>query len=163
MNVARAYVGLGGNLGDARAHIDRACGALAALPGTTLAARSRDYRSPAWGPVVQPDYINAVAALDTMLGPLELLDALLAIERDAGRDRVSGLRWGPRTLDLDLLLHGDTVLDAPGLHVPHPRLHERAFVVVPLLEVAPQLVIPGHGPLREIAARVGSAAIEALP
>lgn len=158
----RAYVGLGGNVGDARAAVAAAFDALASLPRTSLVARSRLYRTPAWGPVAQADYVNAVAALDTGLPPLALLDALLALERDAGRDRSTGPRWGPRILDLDLLLYGDARLDLPGLHVPHPRLHERAFVVVPLAEVAPGLRIPGQGDIAALRAAMETADIQAL-
>ncbi len=139
-----AYVALGANLDDPAAQIDAALAALAALPDTRLVARSRLYRTPAWGPVVQPDYLNAVAELATDLAPRALLDALLAIERALGRDR-RGERYGPRRIDLDLLVHGDARIDEPGLALPHPRLAERAFVLVPLAEIAPALEVPGLG------------------
>lgn len=159
----RAYVGLGGNVGDVAAALQAAFDALDALPGTQLAARSRLYRTPAWGRTTQPDFINAVAAIDTALSPQALLDALLAIERAHGRDRdAEDGRWGPRRLDLDLLLHGDAVLDQPGLQLPHPRLHERAFVLVPLAEVAPALVVPGLGTVATLRAAVAADGIEAL-
>lgn len=165
MSVATtAYVGLGGNLGDAAASLRAAFDALDALPHTRLLRASRLYRTPAWGRRDQPDFVNAAAALETALSPRELLDALLAIERDFGRDRGDDdARWGPRTLDLDLLLYGDAIIDQPGLRVPHPHLHERAFVLVPLLEIAPGAVIPGRGPLREAHDAVARAGIEALP
>lgn len=134
---SRAYVGLGANLGaDLLATLTQAAQALATLPGTELTALSSAWRS---APVDAggPDFLNAVAALDTMLPPVELLDALQAIERAHGRERP--YRNAPRTLDLDLLLHGDAVLVTPRLTLPHPRLAERAFVLCPLLEIAPQL------------------------
>lgn len=145
----RAYVALGGNLGDRRARLEAGFTALAALPGTHLAARSAYYETAPLGPAGQQDYYNAVAALDTTLPPLDLLDALLTIERANGRERRE--RWGPRTLDLDLLLHGDTLLHHPRLTLPHPALHTRAFVLVPLLDVAPDIVIGGRGASRLLA------------
>lgn len=159
---ADAFIGLGANLGDARGAVEAALMELAALPGTRLLARSRLYRTPPWGPVPQPDYVNAVAQLRTSLEPLDLLDRLLAIERAAGRDRMRAPHWGPRTLDLDVLLYGDAMIDVPGLRVPHPRLHERAFVVVPLHEIAPGLRIPGQGLLADLHATMAGADIEAL-
>ncbi len=134
---SRAYVGLGANLGaDLLDSLTRAARALATLPDTRLVALSSAWRS---APVDAggPDFLNAVAALDTELPPLELLDALQAIELAHGRERP--YRNAPRTLDLDLLLHGDQVLDTPRLTLPHPRLGERAFVLRPLLEIAPEL------------------------
>lgn len=104
------------------------------------------------GDIPQGDYLNAVVVMDTLLGPRPLLDACLAIERDAGRERRE--RWGPRTLDLDLLLYGDAVVDAPGLTIPHPRMAERRFVLAPLAEVLPDAVIPGHGPVGGLLAAV---------
>lgn len=100
----------------------------------------------------QPDYLNAVVVLDTLLGPRPLLEACLAIEHGAGRERRE--RWGPRLLDLDILLYGDAVLDAPGLTVPHPRMHERRFVLAPLAQAWPGAEIPGHGPVEELLATV---------
>jgi len=141
-----AYVGLGSNLGDRRAHLAAAFAALAALPGTTLVARSSLYASapllgngepaPA-GAAAGGDYLNAVACLRTTLAPLDLLHALQAIEAAAGRERP--YPNAPRGLDLDLLLYDDVVAGDAALTLPHPRLHERAFVVVPLLEIAPDL------------------------
>lgn len=158
-----AYLGLGGNLGDVPATLSAAIDALAALPGARLRTVSRFYRTPAWGLTAQPDFINAVAALETTLAPEALLAAMLDIERAAGRERRDDApRWGPRTLDLDLLLYGDRVLDLPGLQVPHPRLHERAFVLVPLLEIAPDVAIPGVGLARERLETMAVTGIEAL-
>ena len=142
----QACIGLGGNIGDVGATLRSAFDAIAALPGTRLAARSRLYRTPAWGVETQPDFINAAARVETTLDPPALLGALLDIERRHGRERAAdGSRWGPRTLDLDLLLHGDAVIDSPGLVLPHPQLHLRAFVLVPLADVAPDATVPGHG------------------
>lgn len=146
---ATAFVGLGANLGDAQASVRTAAARLGQLPATECLALSRLYRTPAWGLEAQPDFINAVAMLRTGLEPLALLEHLLAVERDFGRDRSREQRWGPRRLDLDLLLFGDRVLDVPGLQLPHPRLHERAFALVPLLEVAPDAWIPGQGYARD--------------
>jgi 2-amino-4-hydroxy-6-hydroxymethyldihydropteridine diphosphokinase len=141
---AIAYVGIGANLGDAEATVQAALAALAALPGCRLRQASALYRS---APVEAsgPDFINAVAALDTTCTPLELLAALQGIERAHGRQRP--FPNAPRTLDLDLLLHGQTELQTLLLTLPHPRLHRRAFVLQPLLQVAPDLVVPGLGPL----------------
>lgn len=158
-----AAVGLGANLGDARSSVHDAIAALALLPTTRLLRASKLYRTPAWGQVEQPDFINAVALLETGLGARALLDRLLAIERDFGRVRTAGERWGPRSLDLDLLLFGDGVIDEPGLQVPHPHLHERAFVLLPLAEIAPEMRIPGAGIVGEVAAAMASDGIEALP
>lgn len=165
MNAATiAYVGLGGNVGDAAGILRAALSALDALPGIRLLRASRLYRTPAWGREDQPDFVNAVAALETALSAHTLLDALLGVERAFGRDRdAEAARWGPRVLDLDLLLHGDAVIDAPGLTVPHPHLHARAFVLVPLLEIAPDLRIPGHGCARDALSAMAIDGIEALP
>ena len=144
MAIDDAYVGLGANLGDREAALAAALEALARLPGTRLVTRSSFYRSASMG-APGPDYLNAVAHLRTALSPRELLDHLLAIEHAHGRTRSAPN--APRTLDLDLLVHGTRQVDEPGLVVPHPRLHERAFVVLPLAEVAPMLVVPGLGPV----------------
>jgi 2-amino-4-hydroxy-6-hydroxymethyldihydropteridine diphosphokinase len=159
----RAAVGLGANLGDPAATVRAAFDALGSLPGTRVVATSRLYRTPAWGIQAQPDFINAVAVLDTALAPRDLLDGLLAIERAFGRDREAEAgRWGPRVLDLDLLLHGDATVHAPGLDVPHPHLHVRAFALVPLVDAWPDAVIPGIGPARDALAGVAHEGIEAL-
>jgi 2-amino-4-hydroxy-6-hydroxymethyldihydropteridine diphosphokinase len=159
----RAYVALGGNLGDVAATFADALAALDALPGTRVAARTSLYRNPPLGDLAQPDYLNAVAAVDTTLPATALLEALLAIERGLGRTRDPAARWAPRTLDLDLALYGDGIVAAPGLHVPHPRLHERAFVLAPLAEIAPDAVVPGRGPVRALLAAVDVSALQALP
>ena len=156
-----AYVGLGANLDEPTAHVRRAFDDLAVLPESALTARSPLYRSAPLGPIDQPDYVNAVVALETRLLPLELLAALRRIETDHGRRR-DGTRWGPRVLDLDLLLYGDLVLAGDELTLPHPGLHERAFVLYPLSDVAPALVIPGHGPIRRLRENLQHPAIERL-
>lgn len=154
----RAYVGLGANLGDARASLRRALEALAALPASRLVAVSSLYRTRPHGPQDQPDFLNAVAALETALAPVELLARLQAIEAAAGRRR-DGPRWGPRTLDLDLLLHGAARLETPRLVLPHPRIAERPFVLVPLAELDPALEVPGAGPVAALRARCGEGGI----
>jgi 2-amino-4-hydroxy-6-hydroxymethyldihydropteridine diphosphokinase len=160
---ARAYVALGGNLGAVADTFTAALDDLDALPGTRVVARSSLYRNPPLGDAPQPAYLNAVAAIDTLLDPGALLAALLAIERRHGRTRAPGEAWAPRTLDLDLVLYGDAVVDVPGLHVPHPRMHERAFVLVPLAEIAPHVDVPGRGRVRELLAAVDVSALQALP
>lgn len=158
-----AYVGLGGNVGEAAATLREAFDALDALPQTRLLRASRLYRTPAWGLREQPDFTNAAVKLETGLDARTLLDALLDLEREFGRDRGQDAgRWGPRTLDLDLLLFGDAAIDETGLHVPHPHLHERAFVLVPLFEIAPGTSIPGHGTVRAAFDAVAKDGIEAL-
>lgn len=146
-----AYIGIGANLGDALANVGDALVRLAALPSTRLVSRSSRYRT---APIDSSggDYINAVACIDTALGAHELLAALQAIELAHGRERP--YRNAPRTLDLDVLLYGDQVIDTPALRVPHPRMLERAFVLAPLLEIAPDAEVPGFGRARQFAAAV---------
>ena len=151
-----AYIGLGSNLAGPRAQVERALEGLASLPRSRLLRASRLYRSAPWGMLDQPEFVNAAAAIETGLSPPALMRALLAIECDAGRDR-NGERWGPRILDLDLLLHGALVLAEPGLQLPHPHLHERAFVLLPLAEIAPDLDVPGRGPISALLSRVDTA------
>jgi 2-amino-4-hydroxy-6-hydroxymethyldihydropteridine diphosphokinase len=145
MSASVAYVGLGSNLAHPRRQLARAAAALDRLPGTHVAALSPNYVSAPVGTGPQPDYVNAVAALRTALAPRALLAALLRIERRQHRRRRRGERNAPRTLDLDLLLYGRRRIHAPGLAVPHPRLHERAFVLRPLADLAPAAIIPGRG------------------
>lgn len=147
--IVRAYVGAGSNLDNPLEHVQRALSELDAIPQTRCTGRSSLYRSDPMGPADQPDYINAVAALDTSLSASELLQALQALENEHGRVR-AGARWGPRTLDLDLLLYGTQMIDRADLKVPHPGLHERAFVLYPLAEIEPQLVVPGRGSLAQL-------------
>lgn len=139
----RAFIALGGNVGDVRASFVRALAALGASPGLRILAVSSLYRTAPVGPIPQPDYLNAVAMADADLPAPDLLQLLQRIERALGRDRAAERRWGPRTLDLDLLLVGQERLDLPGLTVPHPRLAERRFVLVPLAELDPDLRPPG--------------------
>ena len=148
----KAAVALGSNLGDPEARVRSGFDALASLPRTRLLARSGLHRTAPVGYADQPDFINACALLDTELGARELLDALLAVEQRHGR--VRDVPNGPRTLDLDIVLYGDAVIDEPGLKVPHPRAHERAFVLRPLLEAWPEAAIPGRGSARECLARL---------
>ena len=157
----RAYIGLGSNLDDPRAQVLRACAELSELPDTQFVARSSLYRSAPLGGLDQPDYINAVAALDTRLGARPLLTHLRGIEDRHGRVR-SAQRWASRTLDLDLLLYGDAVFTDHELVVPHPAIAERAFVLYPLAELAPELAIPGHGALATLLARCPYRGIERL-
>lgn len=142
-----AYVGLGSNLDQPERQVRLALSELDQLPQTRLRRRSSLYRSPPLGPPGQANYVNAVAMLDTALEPLPLLDQLQSIERRHAR--VRGVRWGPRTLDLDLLLYGEREISSPRLSVPHPQMHQRAFVLVPLNEVTPDLQLPGLGPLSD--------------
>jgi 2-amino-4-hydroxy-6-hydroxymethyldihydropteridine diphosphokinase len=161
----RAAIGLGSNLDDPEQQIERALLVLAHLPQTEVLARSRSYRSPPWGLAAQPEFVNAVASVRTLLAPPQLLAALFEIERAAGRER-GGERWGPRRIDLDLLTYGAQRVALPGCQVPHPRLAERAFVLVPLAEIAPELVVPGLGrvdALLERLPRVERDAILPLP
>jgi len=155
-----AWIGIGANLGDARANVLDAMARLARLPGARLVQASSLYRT---APIDSSgdDYVNAVASLDTDLDAHALLQALFAIEQAHGRERP--YRNAPRTLDLDLLLYGDDIIDdAPTLIVPHPRMHERAFVLAPLAEVAPDLVIPGRGPVATLLAGVGDQGVAVL-
>ncbi|SBV35908.1 2-amino-4-hydroxy-6-hydroxymethyldihyropteridine pyrophosphokinase [uncultured Stenotrophomonas sp.] len=157
-----ACIGLGANLGDAPATVRAAMQALARLPDCRLLAGSRLYRTPAWGKEDQPDFINAAVALETGLPAPTLLEYLLQTEQDFGRVRLPDERWGPRMLDLDLLLYGEQVIDLPQLKVPHPWLHERAFALLPLAEVAADALIPGHGTVRGALAAMKTCGIEPI-
>jgi 2-amino-4-hydroxy-6-hydroxymethyldihydropteridine diphosphokinase len=150
-----AYIGLGANLGDPAATVQSALQELDRIRSTRVLQHSRLYRSRAVGPAGQPDYVNAVAQVETALPPHELLDALLAIEALHGRVR-GGQRWGPRTLDLDLLIYADLELNDARLTLPHPEMTRRNFVLAPLVEIVPELRIPGHGPARQALQSVGS-------
>lgn len=159
----RAFVGLGGNQGDVETTLVEALWAVDALPQTTIQRQSAFYRTPAWGKTDQPAFLNAVVELRTRMPAKVLLESLLAIEERFGRVRSDADRWGPRVLDLDLLAYGDAVVDEPGLTLPHPHLHERAFVLVPLAEIAPNLVVPGRGEVASLLAAVDVSGIEAIP
>jgi 2-amino-4-hydroxy-6-hydroxymethyldihydropteridine diphosphokinase len=149
-----ACIGLGANLGDPAATLCAALQRLAVLPQTRLIRASRLYRTPAWGVLAQPAFVNAVATVRTILPAQDLLRTMLAIERDFGRERAAdgSDRWGPRSLDLDLLLYGEARIDIAGLQVPHPHMHRRAFVLVPLCEIEPEACIPGHGVAHKVLA-----------
>jgi 2-amino-4-hydroxy-6-hydroxymethyldihydropteridine diphosphokinase len=158
----RAYIGLGSNLQQPAEQLRRGFQGLARIPGSTLKACSPLYRSRPLGPQDQPAYVNAVAELSTALAPLELLDRLQALEQAQGRER-GGERWGPRTLDLDLLLYGDFRIELLRLRVPHPGLARREFVLYPLLEIAgPALIVPGLGRLYDLVARCPRNGLEPL-
>ena len=157
-----AWVALGSNLDAPDEQVRGAFDEIGRLPEVRLVARSPLYRSPPMGPADQPDFVNAVAGLVTRLGPSELLQALHGIERAHGRRRSESARWGPRTLDLDLLVHGQTVCDEPGLTLPHPGIGERNFVLLPLASVAPDLVIPGLGRVATLAQRIAGTGVECL-
>ena len=159
--VSRAFVGLGSNLDNPEVQVARAMDELAALPDCSLVARSSLYRSSPLAGMDQPDYINAVAMISTRLQPAALLDSLLALEHNLGRLR-DGERWAPRTIDLDLLVVDDCTLDIPGLTLPHPGIAERNFVLLPLRELAPELEIPGLGPVSELPVNVSEPVIERL-
>ncbi|EGV16712.1 2-amino-4-hydroxy-6-hydroxymethyldihydropteridine diphosphokinase [Thiocapsa marina] len=159
---ATVWIGLGSNLQEPERQVRAALGELAALPETCLRAASRLYRTAPVGPPGQPDYINAAARLKTRLAPQALLAELHRIELAHGRLR-DGTRWGPRILDLDILVYGDARLDVPGLTIPHPEIARRAFVLVPLADVAsPDLAIPGVGILAELLGRCGRDGVEPL-
>lgn len=144
-NAETVYIGLGSNLGDRAASIEGALLAIERLPDVQVSHRSDLIETAAWGPIQQGPYLNAAAALRTTWPPRMLLDSLLKIEREAGRDRSREVRWGPRRLDLDLLLYGGHIIDEPGLTIPHPRMQERRFVLEPLAQIAPDLVHPVLG------------------
>jgi len=158
--VIRAYVALGSNLGNPVQTVEDAIDAMAALRGSLLKAISSLYRTAPVGLKHQPDFINAVVAIDTRLDARKLLDELFSLEARFGRER--SVKNAPRTLDLDLLLHDDTVIDDPALTLPHPRMHERAFVLAPLAEIAPDLIIPGRGPVAELLAACAGQRINPL-
>ncbi|TCS36799.1 2-amino-4-hydroxy-6-hydroxymethyldihydropteridine diphosphokinase [Paucimonas lemoignei] len=151
-----AYIGIGANLGDARKQVEEAIAALNKLPQTRLLAQSSLFRT---APVdaAGDDYINAVASIKTGLSAQDLLEQLQALEQAAGRERP--YRNAPRTLDLDILLYGDQIIATPTLTVPHPRLTQRAFALIPLIQIAPFIAIPGHGPAHQFAPQVADQAI----
>jgi 2-amino-4-hydroxy-6-hydroxymethyldihydropteridine diphosphokinase len=160
--VASALVALGGNVGNVRARFDAAIAAICREAPAALTARSADYETPPWGGVAQPSFINACIAIATERDPHTLLAILHGIERTFGRDRAQETRWGPRTLDLDLIAYDDIAIDTPELSLPHPRLFERAFVLVPLADIAPDRVIAGRS-VREALSRVSRDGIVRLP
>jgi 2-amino-4-hydroxy-6-hydroxymethyldihydropteridine diphosphokinase len=157
-----AFVALGGNVGDVRSSFDKAIALLCDGAAARLKARSADYRTPPWGITDQPAFINAVIVVATSLAPHDLFARALKVERALGRDRSREHRWGPRTIDIDLLAYEDVVLHDADLTLPHPRLFERAFVLVPLAEIAPDRVIAGIR-VRDALARIDASGIEKLP
>jgi 2-amino-4-hydroxy-6-hydroxymethyldihydropteridine diphosphokinase len=156
-----ALIALGGNVGDVRDTLDRAMGALCDGTSVRLIARSSDYRTPPWGVTDQPPFINRAIIVDTALAPLDLLVRAQAVERQFGRNRNQEQRWGPRTLDIDLINYGDITLRTPALTLPHPHALERAFVLVPLAEMAPERRIAGV-PIADALARLDQSGIEKL-
>ena len=154
----RAYIGLGSNLDVPVSQIQVALQSLKSLAQSGNLVSSSLYRNPPMGPSEQPDYVNAVASFDTTLGPTELLESLLSIESEQGRVRTSH-RWGPRVIDLDILLFGDWRIRSGNLTIPHPGLHERVFVLVPLYEIAPTLVLPGGVRLSAVMAGIDTSSL----
>jgi 2-amino-4-hydroxy-6-hydroxymethyldihydropteridine diphosphokinase len=160
--LASVLIALGGNVGDVRQTFRKAIANICGMAQAVLVARSSDYATPPWGDENQDRFVNACIEIDTRLDPHALLYTLHKIEKKFGRDRGTETRWGPRTLDLDLIAYDDAVLDRPELKLPHPRLFERAFVLVPLAEIAPDRLIAGRTPA-EALATVSTAGIERLP
>ncbi|HOX70381.1 MAG: 2-amino-4-hydroxy-6-hydroxymethyldihydropteridine diphosphokinase [Dokdonella sp.] len=162
MSPVVAYVGLGSNLDEPLQQVREALASLAGLARTQLRASSSFYVCTPWGMADQPDFINAVARIGTSLDPQDLLAGLLAIEQQAGRVR-NAERWGPRRIDLDLLLYGDQQIAMEGLQVPHPRIAERAFVLLPLAELDPLIVLPGQGRIADLLQRLDLSGCNRLP
>jgi 2-amino-4-hydroxy-6-hydroxymethyldihydropteridine diphosphokinase len=160
--MAQAFFALGGNIGDVRSAFERAIALLCDGTDVRLTTRSSDYRTPPWGVTQQPPFVNAVIAVETTLPPHQLLARAQQCERALGRDRASEPHWGPRTIDLDLLAYDDLVLSGPDLTLPHPLLFKRAFVLVPLAEIAPNRVIGGLR-VRGALDRIDTSGIEKLP
>jgi 2-amino-4-hydroxy-6-hydroxymethyldihydropteridine diphosphokinase len=160
--MTEAWLALGGNVGDSRTILDRAVTLLCDGTEVRLTARSSDYRTPPWGFKYQPPFVNLCIAVETTLSPRDLLARAQSVELQLGRDRAHEKRWGPRTADIDIIAYGRLAVHELGLTVPHPRLFERAFVLLPLAEIAPDLVIGGRK-VREALAGVETAGIERLP
>jgi 2-amino-4-hydroxy-6-hydroxymethyldihydropteridine diphosphokinase len=160
--MASVLIALGGNVGDVRQTFRKAIANICGMAQAALVARSSDYATPPWGEENQDRFVNACIEIDTRLDPHALLFTLHKIEKKFGRDRSRETRWGPRTLDLDLIAYDDAALDKPELTLPHPRLFERAFVLVPLAEIAPDRVIAGRTPAAALAG-ISTAGIERLP
>ena len=159
--MADALIGLGGNVGDVRATLAQAIARFADGKDVRLTARSSDYATPPWGVTDQPPFINCAIAVETALAPQALLARALEVERALGRDRAHEQRWGPRRIDIDLLAYDDVALDEPGLTLPHPRLFERAFVLVPLAEIVPERLIGGV-PVRAALAQIDASGVTQL-
>jgi 2-amino-4-hydroxy-6-hydroxymethyldihydropteridine diphosphokinase len=160
--MADVLIALGGNVGDVRATFEKAIANLCGMAQAALLARSSDYATPPWGDEQQPRFINACIEIETSLDPHALLFTLHKVEKKFGRDRANEIRWGPRTLDLDLIAYDDVSIQKPELTLPHPRLFERAFVLVPLAEIAPERVIAGQS-VGAALSKLSTAGIERLP
>ena len=160
--MADALVALGGNVGDVRATLHRAIAALCDGEQVRLSARSSDYRTPPWGVEDQPAFVNLCIAVETALTPRTLLERAQAVERALGRERAKERRWGPRPIDIDLIAYDDVTVHEPDLELPHPHLFERAFVLVPLAEIAPERVIAGIR-VRDALALIDTTGVERLP
>jgi 2-amino-4-hydroxy-6-hydroxymethyldihydropteridine diphosphokinase len=160
--MADALVALGGNVGDVRATLHRAIAALCDGEQVRLSARSSDYRTPPWGVEDQPAFVNLCIAVETALTPRMLLERAQAVERTLGRERAKERRWGPRPIDIDLIAYDDVTVHEPDLELPHPHLFERAFVLVPLAEIAPERVIAGIR-VRDALALIDTTGVEKLP
>jgi 2-amino-4-hydroxy-6-hydroxymethyldihydropteridine diphosphokinase len=160
--MTEALLGLGGNVGDVRTTLDRAVAALCDGRDVRLVARSSDYRTPPWGVTDQPPFVNLALVVETSLAPRALLERALRIEAAFGRDRAKEQRWGPRTLDIDIIAYDALETGEPGLTLPHPRLFERAFVLAPLAEIAPDRKINGIR-IADALARLGPSGVEKLP
>ena len=157
-----AYIGVGSNLDDPAAQVRRALDALGQLPKSRLVTSSELYRNPPMWPKDQPDYVNAVAGLLTRQSPEDLLGLLQGLEHTLGRVRTDGDRWGPRIIDLDILIYGVATLSVPGLNLPHPGISERNFVLFPLCDIAPTLVVPGQGRVSQLAGKLGDAGLQRI-
>ena len=160
--MADVLIALGGNVGDVRATFEKAIASICGMAQAALLARSSDYATPPWGDEQQPRFINACIEIETSLDPHALLFTLQKVEKKFGRDRASEIRWGPRTLDLDLIAYDDVSIQKPELTLPHPLLFERAFVLVPLAEIAPERVIAGRS-IAVALSKLSTAGIERLP
>src|ERR1700749_4111408 len=160
--MANAVIALGGNVGDVRATFKKAVAHICGMAQAALTARSSDYVTPPWGEANQPRFINACIEIETALDPHALLFTLHKIEKKFGRDRAKEIRWGPRTLDLDLIAYDDVAIDKPELTLPHPRLFQRAFVLVPLVEIVPDRLIAGRD-IKAALAGLSTDGIERLP
>lgn len=161
MALTHSWIALGSNVGNSARTFERAVEHIGGLRATTVVARSANYRTPPWGIEHQPDFLNAVIEITTQLPPEALLNELQAVEESAGRIR-GGSRWGPRTLDLDILLYGDLMVRAPHLMIPHPRIRERAFVLVPLADIAADLQIPNCGCVKDLLCAVDTSRIRRI-
>lgn len=157
-----AFIGIGSNLDNPEGQVRMGLRSLTRLDKTRFVSGSSLYSNPPLGPIGQADYINAVAAILTRLTAHDLLSALQQIELEQGRERQGNMRWGPRTLDLDILTYGLREIDEPGLKIPHPGISQRNFVLFPLLEIAPQLFIPGLGPIRRLADNSDSSTLKRI-